>query len=173
MLIDCMQNGAMTLECSVESMELGEGNFTAVVVVRDEALYRQTDPQVVSEVSLTLRVFVAPRSALIVFPNTDVQVSVLAGEVPSWAPLTFANFGKTNAGGVDTCSADNTLTFSIERAEGSGEGVQEWVQLMPEETELKYVGMETKVLLNFTKAFVVSALTRSDRFGPQVERKRV
>ena len=82
-LMDTMQNGALTLECSVESMELGEGNFTAVVVVRDEALYQRTDPQVVSEVSLTLRVFVAPRSALIVFHNTDVQVSVLAGEAPT------------------------------------------------------------------------------------------
>ena len=100
----------------------------------------------------TLRVSVTPRSALIVFPNTDVQVSVLAGEVPSWAPLTFANFGQTNAGGVDTCSTDNTLSFSIER-----EGAQEWVQLLPEDTTLRYVGMETKVQLNFTQRFEVRA----------------
>ena len=106
-------------------MALGEGNFTAVVVVRDEAVYRdaQTDPPAVSEVTFTLRVQVTPRSALIVFPALDTEIlGVVAGSTPSYSPLTFANFGKTNAGGVDTCATSNTLSFEVATVAPSGGG---------------------------------------------------
>ena len=138
-------------------MALGEGNFTAVVVVRDEAVYAQTDPPVVSEVTFTLQVEVTPRSALIVFPGLDTEImGVVAGSTPSYSPLTFANFGKTNAGGVDTCATSNTLSFEVSTV-ATEQSAEEWVRLVPEDnrTTLEYVGMETKVRLEFTRPLTV------------------
>jgi hypothetical protein len=153
----------VVLECLVESMRLGEGNFTSVVAVRDESVYARTDPPVVSEVTFTLQVVVTPRSALIVFPSLDTEIlSVVAGSTPYYSPLTFANFGKTNAGGVDTCATNNTLSFTVAKAT-TEQSADEWVQLVPEDgmTTLKYVGMETKVRLEFTRPLTVRKASRT------------
>jgi hypothetical protein len=147
-------------------MDEGEGNFTSVIVVRHDDLdlfYAQSPgDEVVSEVVVVLRVIITPRSALIIFPSLDVETSVVAGNLPSIkAPLAFANFGSTSSG--DSCSSPNTmLSFSIDQIATNGEALEDdWVQLVPDKTDLEWIGTEAKVSLNFTRILTkVSHATR-------------
>ena len=156
-----LQGGELMLDCTVESMELGEGDRTAKVAVRDQTLFTQSNRQVVSEALVVLRASITPRSALIIFPGVNVDINdVEAGSIPTWAPLTFANFGQLSTSGTtgeeDSCSSDNTLSFSIERVE-SEQIVDVWMQVMPENniTSLRWIGTETKIHLNFTRTLEV------------------
>ena len=153
------QNGAQAvLEVTVDSMViLEEGDYTAVVAVRD----RSVPAGVVSELEVVFRVTVRPKTNLLIFPpNTEpVRASgpgrsdsrVVAGSSALQRLMFFINV-------VEASTAASTVlnfTAEVDPSSWSGGSVlastpRDWLKVEMDGSLISYIGETMNVVLNFT-----------------------
>ena len=148
---------------------LEEGDYTAVVAVRD----RSVPAGVVSELTVVFRVTVRPKTNLLIFPpNTEpVRASgpgrsdsrVVAGSSAQQRLMFFINVAEAST----STSTELDFTAAIDNTTWSGGGgdlasvPRDWLKVQMDSTLLTYVGETMNVILNYT--FVPTVVRRPSK----------